>query len=38
LENIFAAINFKKLKDDYIGKFPDISEKVQSGVSYFNIS
>jgi hypothetical protein len=38
LENIFAAINFKKLKDDYSGKFAAISEKVQSGFSYFNIS
>jgi hypothetical protein len=28
-------MNFKKIKDDYIGKFAGISEKVQSGVSFF---
>jgi hypothetical protein len=31
VENIFTAINFKKIKDDYNGKFGEISEKVQSG-------
>jgi hypothetical protein len=34
LANIFAATNLKKLKDDYSGRFVEISEKVQSGVSW----
>jgi hypothetical protein len=29
-------MNFKKIKDDYSGKFGEISEKVPSGVCYFH--
>jgi hypothetical protein len=36
LEIIFAATNFKNIKDDYSGKFGKFSEKAQSGVSYFD--
>jgi hypothetical protein len=36
LEIIFAATNFKNIKDDYSGKSVKILEKVQSGVSYFD--
>jgi hypothetical protein len=32
---LFAAMNFKKIKDDYREKFAKISEKVQSRVAYF---
>jgi hypothetical protein len=35
---IFAALNFKKAKDDCIEKFAELSVKVQSGVCYFDIS
>jgi hypothetical protein len=39
LKNILAAMNFKKkIKDSYSGKFAEISERVQCGVSYFYIS
>jgi hypothetical protein len=31
----FAAMNFRKIKDDYNENFAEILEKVQSGVSYF---
>jgi hypothetical protein len=30
-EIIFAAMNFKNIKDDYNGKFAEIWEKEQSG-------
>jgi hypothetical protein len=38
LEIIFAAIILKIFKDDYSGKFAKISENVQSGLFYFDIS
>jgi hypothetical protein len=36
VEIVFAAMNFKNIKDDYSEKFADILEKVQSG--FTNIS
>jgi hypothetical protein len=35
IEIIFAAMNFKKLKDEYSENFAEISENVQSGVFLF---
>jgi hypothetical protein len=34
----FAAMNFKKIRDDYSGKLAKMLEKLQSGFSYFEIS
>jgi hypothetical protein len=33
---LFAATNFKNIKDHYSGKFAGISKKVKSGFSYFD--